>query len=112
MASPAFPFIAVVAAVLLLPEPSLSAPLGREAAARTPLATDVSAQSRERRAPARIRVTPRYPYRTFHSPYPLPYNIEYPGPNAVRECRAQLVKEWRLSGTVVVPRMHCWWVLG
>lgn len=31
------------------------------------------------------------------------------GPNSVRQCRAQLVQENRLSGTVVVPRMHCWW---
>ncbi len=29
--------------------------------------------------------------------------------NSVRQCRAQLVKEYRVSGTVIVPRMHCWW---
>jgi hypothetical protein len=29
--------------------------------------------------------------------------------NSVRQCRAQMVKEYRPSGTVVVPRMHCWW---
>jgi hypothetical protein len=109
MANPAMLLVAAAAVLLLWRHPSLSAPLHRDGAAP---ATDLSAQSRERRAPARIRVTPRYPYRTFHSPYPLPYNIEYPGPNAVRECRARLVQEWRVSGTVVVPRMHCWWVLG
>ena len=29
--------------------------------------------------------------------------------NSVRQCRAQLVKEYRASGTVIVPRMQCWW---
>ena len=29
--------------------------------------------------------------------------------NSVRQCRAQLVKEYRPSGTVIVPRMQCWW---
>ena len=29
--------------------------------------------------------------------------------NSVRQCRATLVKEFRISGTVIVPRMHCWW---
>jgi hypothetical protein len=29
--------------------------------------------------------------------------------NSVRQCRAQLVQEYRVSGTVIVPRMHCWW---
>ncbi|MBI1204577.1 MAG: hypothetical protein GC182_18905 [Rhodopseudomonas sp.] len=32
-----------------------------------------------------------------------------PGPNAHRECRAQLVQQARPSGTVIVPVMHCWW---
>jgi hypothetical protein len=31
------------------------------------------------------------------------------GPNAKRECRARLVQEYRPSGTVIVPRMQCWW---
>lgn len=29
--------------------------------------------------------------------------------NSVRQCRSQLVKEYRVSGTVIVPRMQCWW---
>ncbi len=33
----------------------------------------------------------------------------YPGPNAKRYCRSWLAKEYRVSGTVVVPRMQCWW---
>ncbi|MCF8478407.1 MAG: hypothetical protein K9G60_15370 [Pseudolabrys sp.] len=31
------------------------------------------------------------------------------GPNAKRHCRAQLVQEYRVSGTVIVPKMRCWW---
>jgi hypothetical protein len=33
----------------------------------------------------------------------------YVGRNSVRQCRASLVKEYRISGTVIVPHMHCWW---
>lgn len=29
--------------------------------------------------------------------------------NSVRQCRSQLVKEYRPSGTVIVPKMQCWW---
>lgn len=32
-----------------------------------------------------------------------------PGPNARRHCRSWLAKEYRVSGTVIVPRMQCWW---
>ena len=35
-----------------------------------------------------------------------------PGPNAKRECVARYVEEHRPSGTVVTPRMRCWWVRG
>jgi hypothetical protein len=74
--------------------------------------TDISAQSRVRRTRPRILVQPRYPYRHYHSLYPLPYDVEYPGPHARRECTARYVQEYRPSGTVVVPRMNCWWVRG
>jgi hypothetical protein len=33
----------------------------------------------------------------------------YPGPNAKRYCRSWLAKEYRVSGPVIVPHMHCWW---
>jgi hypothetical protein len=58
---------------------------------------------------ARILVTPRYPYRRTHSIYPIPYPVEYPGPNAVRHCADWYVAEYRPSGTVITPRMRCWW---
>lgn len=66
--------------------------------AGTPMATDLSAQRRvHRRAPTRIRVHPRY---------------QRLSPNAVRECSATYVQEFRPSGTVIVPRMHCFWRQG
>ena len=94
--------------------PGMAAPLHADRSAEPAAITDISAQSRPRRVRPRIRVTPlpRYPYRTFHTPYPLSYDYEYPGPGAVRDCRAKLVQEWRPSGTVIVPRMQCWWVPG
>ena len=64
-------------------------------AASSKAATDFSAQQRaRRRAPTRIRVHPRY---------------QRLSPNAVRECSATYVQEFRPSGTVIVPRMHCFW---
>src|SRR5207253_1718659 len=58
----------------------------------------------------RLLVRPVYPYRHTHSIYPVPYRFDYPGPNAKRECVARYVEEHRPSGTVVTPRMRCWWV--
>ena len=85
------------------------------ASARAPaLAADAYAQRRPRlgRAPVRIRVTPRCLYRTQTLDYPPPYDCEYPGPGFVRQCEARLVQEYRPSGTVIVPRMQCWWEPG
>jgi hypothetical protein len=70
------------------------------------------AQSVPRRARTRLRVRPLYPYRRTHSLYPVPYDIEYPGPNGKRECVDRYVTEHRPSGTVIVPRMRCRWVRG
>jgi hypothetical protein len=33
----------------------------------------------------------------------------HPGSNAKRLCRSWLVKEYRISGPVIVPQMRCWW---
>jgi hypothetical protein len=60
----------------------------------------------------RLRVQPIYPYRNFHTIYPLPYDVEYPGPNAHRECVGGLAVEHRPSGTVIVPRERCRWMRG
>ena len=37
------------------------------------------------------------------------YPRYYPGRNAVRDCTATYVQEYRPSGTVIVPRMNCYW---
>jgi hypothetical protein len=67
---------------------------------------------RTRKARPHLRISPRYPYRRNHVVYPLPYDIEYPGPRGVRHCVNRYVTERRPSGTVVVPRMRCWWTRG
>ena len=69
--------------------------------APAPTISDVSAQ---RRRPLR-----RIPiYRQDHwEPDVIPrYD---PGPNAVRDCTATYVQEYRPSGTVITPRMNCYW---
>jgi hypothetical protein len=55
-----------------------------------------------RRPPTRLRV---YPYYEPGDVYPH----YFPGPNAVRVCNATYVQEYRPSGTVIVPRMTCYW---
>ena len=40
------------------------------------------------------------------------YPRYFPGQNAVRECNATYVQEYRPSGTVIVPRMNCYWRRG
>ncbi len=60
------------------------------------LATPAAAQDSDATARSRPRVV-------IH-----PRRIE-PGPNSVRQCRATLVQEYRVSGAVIVPRMRCWW---
>lgn len=56
--------------------------------------TDVSSQARTRRAPRRVHIYGR---------------SRGPGPNSVRICNAHYEQEFRLSGTVIVPKMHCYW---
>jgi hypothetical protein len=52
----------------------------------------------------RLRIYPRYE----EGPDDV-YPSYYPGPNAVRDCTATYVEEHRPSGTVITPRMHCFW---
>jgi hypothetical protein len=93
-------------AVMLLPADAAQAQSTAAAAqmAKAPSSTtDFSAQGRRtRRPPARILVTPRYNPDDVYPRY-------YPGRNAVRECTAHLVQEFRPSGTVITPRMNCFW---
>lgn len=89
------------------PEVAMAASAQNSAAA-----PNTGAQTRKSRARPQIRVNRGYPYRHTHSAYPLPYEVEYPGPNGVRRCVNRYVTERRPSGSVLVPRMRCWWVVG
>jgi lipoprotein-anchoring transpeptidase ErfK/SrfK len=80
-----------------------TAPSGvRTAQASQP--TEASAQ--RRRVIRRVPIYPRDEGR------PDVYPQYYPGPNAVRECTATYVQEYRPSGTVITPRMNCYWRRG
>jgi hypothetical protein len=57
------------------------------------------------RPPARLRVYPNYEPDEVYPYY-------YPGPNAVRVCNATYVQQYRPSGTVIVPRLTCYWRRG
>ena len=102
-------WLAAIAAALLLTafaiEPGEAQPSSRDG-------VEAMAQAKPKRARTRIVVRPRYPYRHYHALYPPPYDIEYPGPNAHRECVGGFATEHRASGPVIVPRMRCWWAPG
>ena len=66
-----------------------------------PAVTDISAQ---RRRP--LRRVPIYRQEEWAPDVYPRYN---PGPNAVRSCTAHYVQEYRPSGTVITPRMNCYW---
>ena len=79
-----------------------TAPRARTAQSSQP-GTELSAQSRRvRRPPTRIRVYPRYNPDDVYPRY-------FPGRNAVRDCTASYVQEFRPSGTVITPRLNCFW---
>jgi hypothetical protein len=58
-------------------------------------ADEFSSQSKKilRRAPRRVRI----------------YTPREPGPNSVRVCSSSYEYEYRVSGTVIVPRERCYW---
>jgi hypothetical protein len=93
--------LAAFAGILLLPgAQAQTAPSGaRSTQASQP--TEASAQ--RRRAVRRVPIYPQDEWR------PDVYPRYYPGPNAVRECTATYVQEYRPSGTVITPRMSCHW---
>jgi hypothetical protein len=67
--------------------------------ATPPAASEMPVQTRRPRARVRI-------YREDDRGVYPSYN---PGPNAVRDCTATYVQEYRPSGTVIVPRVNCFW---
>ena len=80
-----------------------TAPSGTRVAQAGP-AAEPAVQERRQRPLKRLRIYPRYEA----NPDGV-YPSYYPGPNAVRDCTATYVEEHRPSGTVITPRMHCFW---
>jgi hypothetical protein len=99
--------LAAVMLGLIAPQPAQA-----QTAGGSPELRAARVQYRPVRPRPRIRVTPAYPYSPYSTPYPKPYPYEYPGPGHVRQCSSWLAQEFRPSGTVIVPRMRCWWVPG
>ena len=94
---------AILAGLVMMPVTGMGGSIGAAQAQNVsarPLsaATDLSAQRRRiRRPPTRLRV-----YR----------EDGYLPPTAKRACQAWYEQEYRPSGTVIVPRMRCRWVVG
>jgi hypothetical protein len=90
--------IGLFAGLIILAVPGLShaAPTAAAVSTHGLTAEEFSAQSRRiiRRAPRRV---------------PIYRGSNYPGPNSVRVCNAHYEQEYRPSGTVIVPRMRCYW---
>jgi hypothetical protein len=72
-----------------------------------PRVGEISAQVRERR---RSRVLIERQPAAWD--YPRPGTYSWPGPGAVRHCVDWYQLEYRPSGTVLTPQMHCRWVRG
>jgi hypothetical protein len=75
----------------------------RLAQASQPVAPEVAAQRR------RLRRVPIYRNYEWE---PEVYPRYYPGRNAVRDCTAIYAREYRPSGTVIVPHVNCYWRQG
>ena len=97
----------IVAAALLAGSVGLLLPAA-EAQAQSAQAGVRVAQAAPERVVERRRLRRVPIYRPDHwEPDVIPrYN---PGPNAVRDCTATYVQEYRPSGTVITPRMNCFW---
>jgi len=100
--------VAAAIAVSVAGAQAQTAPAAMQIAqASQPAAVDASAPARVRRPLRRLPIYPRYREEP-DGVYPR-YN---PGPDAVRDCTATYVEEHRPSGTVIVPRMNCFWRRG
>lgn len=91
--------VALAGLVLALPAGARAASVGETvSSAGTKLtAQEFSAQSRK--VLRRARRVPVYGGSTSRTP----------GPNSVRVCTDWYEQEYRPSGTVIVPRMRCYW---
>ena len=97
----AFSLLALAAEAQTAPQETRIAQASPPAAAQRP------AQPAVRRPTTRLRIYPRYQAEPDEV-----YPRYFPGQNAVRECNATYVQEYRPSGTVIVPRMSCYWRRG
>jgi hypothetical protein len=95
---------AALAAAALLPLADASAQSESSGARATRSAAVETSAQRRVRPPTRLRV-----YRDYDVNPEDVYPRYYPGRNAVRDCNATYVLEYRPSGTVIVPRMSCFW---
>ena len=69
-----------------------------------------AARSADRAAPSDLSAQTRRPrVRIYREDDRGVYPSYNPGPDAVRDCTAHYVQEFRPSGTVIVPRMTCYW---
>jgi hypothetical protein len=94
-----------LAGALLLPVSGTSAQTAPSAMQLAQTSMDVEPSAAYRRRPLRrIPIYPRY-----RAEPDGVYPRYFPGPNAVRDCTATYVQEFRPSGTVIVPRMSCFW---
>jgi hypothetical protein len=96
-----------LAMAVMAAQPAAPPARGQAALSDTRLAqaaplSETASQTRQRRPRVRI-------YREDERGVYPSYN---PGPDAVRECTAHYVEEYRPSGTVIVPRMNCFWRRG
>jgi hypothetical protein len=98
----------IFAGILTLPAAGTNAqtqpPSLRTAQVSQPAAAERSTPRRIRRPPTRLRVYPSYQT----GPDGV-YPRYFPGSNAVRVCNVSYVQEFRPSGTVITPHMHCVW---
>ncbi len=98
---------AALAGVFLLPESGARA---QAALSGVQLAQASSPAVADPVVPRRTRPTRRVPiYPRYREAPDGVYPRYNPGPNAVRDCTATYVEEHRPSGTVITPRMNCFW---
>jgi hypothetical protein len=98
----------LVVSLLAASAQAQTAPQGTRIAQASPAVNDAPSTEPSTRRPARrVRIYPRYQAEPDDV-----YPRYFPGPNAVRECNATYVQEYRPSGTVIVPRMNCYWRRG
>jgi hypothetical protein len=95
---------AIILAVLTIGPTSIARAEPAQQVIRLAQATSSDAPRRRVYRPqTRLRVTPN------DNGYDTIYPHYNPGPNAVRVCNAHYEQEYRPSGTVIVPKMHCVW---